>query len=741
MKDFELKHGNLIRGFVSALIYAAIFIVIPFLALTWVGYLTPDRAFGQQTDFLRALEQLRDTSALIALPVVALAFLWGFYPKGASSRLLFALIGLGFIVLFLTNFFLGGPLQRMITVSAADLDPSQFLVLALFGVALGALKHARDFVTHRRVWRAAVGLPEPPLPPQPRTGGYEFGRHAGDFQSANRTAKIFIMGLVVTPAIVLIFLVFCMRVFDFTDTNALALRNALNDMTQALLLFGVPVLVLSWLRGFYPRGTISRWAFGSLLGLLMIGMFTALLLFTGLQDALSANGFDLDLGRIWLLVLVLMVFVLLRGMGELADERKAWKRQVGIPIMERKLDPNSRALDFSPGTGKLGLGFRASYRTLLKFMVVPVIIIMVVIAILHRAFSDPVGTQLINILQQMEDVALWYSLPIAAMAFGRGFYPKGSLGRLAFGLLAIVATIIYALALLLNGSLESFLNAQGLIIDLDEIWLLILVLIAFASFLRVGEFLDHRRAWRISVGRPVKPYAEEAPHSLPQDFRPRYGRFETGAKEGRKAVRKYFVSPALIVMIVRAVVVSLIASFQMSDLSFITQYLQDIYAIIVVFALPIIVLVFFRGFYPKGSFSRLCFGWTVAVTIAIWIWAVTLGGKISSNINLGLTSLGINLDFLGLVYLFMIASLLWGLYYTAEFFSYRKSWIANEFQPVDDHGALMAKEEQRLQEKELKRAQKEEKRMAAQSSEERKKGNEPPTFDSLEATPPEVKGP
>jgi hypothetical protein len=131
----------------------------------------------------------------------------------------------------------------------------------------------------------------------------------------------------------------------------------------------------------------------------------------------------------------------------------------------------------------------------------------------------------------------------------------------------------------------------------------------------------------------------------------------------------------------------------------------------------------------------------VAVTIAIWIWAVTLGGKISSNINLGLTSLGINLDFLGLVYLFMIASLLWGLYYTAEFFSYRKSWIANEFQPVDDHGALMAKEEQRLQEKELKRAQKEEKRMAAQSSEERKKGNEPPTFDSLEATPPEVKGP
>jgi membrane protease YdiL (CAAX protease family) len=94
---------------------------------------------------------------------------------------------------------------------------------------------------------------------------------------------------------------------------------------------------------------------------------------------------------------------------------------------------------------------------------------------------------------------------------------------------------------------------------------------------------------------------------------------------------------------------------------------------LLVLGIPITALSFFRGYYPKGSRSRMTFGVLVAALVCVWIWVILMGG----NLSLDLEEVGLSISFVGLVMLFVLAAALGGVYYVVEMFSYRKEWLTS----------------------------------------------------------------
>lgn len=98
---------------------------------------------------------------------------------------------------------------------------------------------------------------------------------------------------------------------------------------------------------------------------------------------------------------------------------------------------------------------------------------------------------------------------------------------------------------------------------------------------------------------------------------------------------------------------------------------------LVVLGIPITVLSFFRGFYPKGSLSRMIFGVVVAALICVWIWLLMMGG----NLSIQFEEFGLTISFVGIVLLFILAATLGGIYYVVEMRSYRQEWLTSRESP------------------------------------------------------------
>jgi hypothetical protein len=102
--------------------------------------------------------------------------------------------------------------------------------------------------------------------------------------------------------------------------------------------------------------------------------------------------------------------------------------------------------------------------------------------------------------------------------------------------------------------------------------------------------------------------------------------------------------------------------------------LGEIMSAVIMVGIPITIVSFFRGYYPKGSVSRLTFGIIVVALVCLWIWLVTRGG----NLALEFDQFGLGLVVTGFVLLFILAAALKAGLYLAEYFSYRKEWLSSQ---------------------------------------------------------------
>lgn len=364
--------------------------------------------------------------------------------------------------------------------------------------------------------------------------------------------------------------------------------------------------------------------------------------------------------------------------------------------------------EFNPKLGSFLSGTVAAIIGLIKYVAVPSLIFFILPIMLKGMGEASVWSP---ILQEMGTLTLIFAPLLVLFSFLHGFYPSGSYSRVVFAIICVALLAAYGFSLLLDGRVQSAFHDQGIDINVMLLFYFLLISLALALMCIIGELFDGRRdfqrlsAVRLGTKEPSPDVLENVnEHRVLHDFRLRYGRYVPGFNEARRSLSRFIIWPVVMFMIITA---ALVKFNELSSVGF-EQDLTSTTDILWLIGVPLVVLGFFKGFYPKGSLSRMVAWMIMAALICMWIWYFTLTGIV----NVSLIDLAtVDLDFRWIVILFMIAAALWALYALVEMFSYRQDWMANNFHPVDEARAK--------KDRELRKAQR---RMERQRSKEEAKG-------------------
>jgi hypothetical protein len=356
--------------------------------------------------------------------------------------------------------------------------------------------------------------------------------------------------------------------------------------------------------------------------------------------------------------------------------------------------------DLSPRYGVLASGLYGSARAVAQFIILPIVLILVASSLLE-SIGDPSLLDLDRALLGLKTVFVVSGTILAILSFFSEFYPAGTASRLVFGQMRAVAIIALGYVIIVDSGIHGALRTAGPDIDMMSLFYLFAVLIGLGMLYLLGEWLDYRWVWKKAKaaidGTPFLPRRQHAPedpkvHKLWHDFRFRYGRLTKGIRMARGALLRFVIIPIAIVIVMNA----LISSIGNTITDQFSETLSSTVTLLFLVGVPIAALSFFKGFYPKGSVSRMGFSIVIVGMLDLWIWYATLQGRFRADIGM----VQMDLDYQPYVILLIIGMSLWALYYVVELVSYRKDWMAQEFQPVDERKAA----ERRLREKASRKA-------------------------------------
>ena len=303
----------------------------------------------------------------------------------------------------------------------------------------------------------------------------------------------------------------------------------------------------------------------------------------------------------------------------------------------------------------------------------------------------------------LDTALIVFALLLAIISFFYEFYPAGSWSRLLFGEVRSAAVVGLGYVLLLGSGMHEAVLQAGPDVDMVSLFFLFAILIAIGMLYNVGEWVDYRSIWQkrrsemdgvAFVPRKVGVAEDPGAHRPWHDFRWRYGQLTKGILMSRGALLRYVILPVATVIVVKALLPLVGTTFTAN----LPATLGTTITLLFFVGVPIAALSFFRGFYPKGSFSRMAFSIIIVALLDLWIWFATFQGRFQADLGM----IRVDLNYQQYVLVLMIGASLWGLYYMAELVSYRKDWIAQKFEPVDE----MVAAQRRLREKEFKSAEK-----------------------------------
>ncbi|MDW5562799.1 MAG: hypothetical protein SA339_06190 [Methanomassiliicoccus sp.] len=693
-----LAQGTVSDAVTVAGVKAVIFIVVPFVLTTLLLL----GAEGDQT--ISGLEEVRTNAILFGVPVVIISFAWAYHLRITKARMLFGLIGAAFLVIYSYGIFLTGGFSRAMTGFGWVLPAIQLFGLSCY-LALGS---ATRFVRDYQFFRTALARSTSSAPDyRPKLGAGEFDLRLGSYAAAASSTNRFIGQVVVRWSFVLLAFAWLFSLLGFDSTgNGAAFIDIITNMVGLILLLGIPMVVLAWFKGFYPKGTISRTVFDVSTSLTFVLLIFVIFALSGLPQAARTSDVDFP---IWPIVIALALWAAIdvfRAIGEFWDERRPWKIRNGFEVSRKKRSwsahPDSRIYEISPAIGNTSRGLAMAQKTFFRFVTLVVIFV-----ILSLAAGRAAGVQtgpLFDAMRNMVYLVLLFGSLLTVISFGRGFYPAGSLGRLLVGLLLVPGLFLYVFSTFLTPAVEDACRQAGLIIPFNLVVTLVIVSILFVGFLQVTEFIDARRAWLTSVGRRVKPLKPIKKMTRIQEFRFRFGSTYEGTRWARKGIVRYLYYTTIIIIVILTVIESTGYSIGGIDLSGLDTNLRQTYIFIVLLAIPLAAARAIYGFYQAGSTSKLTFGLIMCLVGASYTYLALQGGHIVRGGDLGRVKAGMAVDFTFIVYAFLIGWSIFVLMVLVEYLLYRREWVANDYHPVTSTEVQALNREQRLIEKEENRA-------------------------------------
>jgi hypothetical protein len=360
--------------------------------------------------------------------------------------------------------------------------------------------------------------------------------------------------------------------------------------------------------------------------------------------------------------------------------------------------------DFSPRYGLLANGIYGSARAVVQFIIIPLVLVLVTSSLLESVGNGP-WSSLDQAVLGLKMTFIMFGSVLAVISFFTELYPLGSWSRLLLGHVRSGAIIILGYVLFIGSGMQVALRKAGPDIDLMSLFYLFVIMIVLGMLYLWAEWVDYRWIWKKSKAAidgapffPRKMQGHEDPraHRGWHDFRIRYGRMTKGIRMSRGALLRFVVLPIVILIVTRALISSVgnTITDQLSDT------LGATVTVLFLVGIPIVVMSFFKGFYPKGSWSRMTFSVVIVALLDLWVWYATLQGRFQADLGM----VRVDLNYQPYVLLLIFGMSLWAVYYVVELISYRKDWIAQDFQPVDEKRAT----ERRLSEKAVRNAKKKE---------------------------------
>ncbi len=274
--------------------------------------------------------------------------------------------------------------------------------------------------------------------------------------------------------------------------------DLLTEMQTLVLIFGIVLTALGFFKGAYPKGSYSRFLFAITASVLVIVYVFSLLLGGRTEDVIAREAFELDLYLIFVLFFFPALLAVLMQFGEFADNRRPFLEKEGKIAVKEKEDPKDHRFyhDFRLRYGSLFNGLKLARSTLIGFVIIP----LMVIILMKAGFSSLNVEEVDSMMSDLDDISSYMvmlGVPMAALAFFKGFYPKGSVSRFVPAVIMVLITLYWIWVIGLGGKFV-FDSIEEISINLDYSKLLLLLMVGTGLWIvyYVLELLLYRPEWK-----------------------------------------------------------------------------------------------------------------------------------------------------------------------------------------------------------------------------------------------------
>ena len=694
IKESGLAKGTLSTAIITFITRLLFFVIIPVIFINFFISAAQGNQSPDVPAFVAAMQQLRLIIIAFGTVLSIVAGLWDYHLRHSRARLYFGIIGSVLLAVYAFAVLLTGPFSDALAALGWRFPLWIAFGIVAYRATRNALKFLRDYEFFSERAKKKQAKEEKIAPIKPTLGRGEFTFKIGSNTSAASSAEKYIKSMITPIPFWLLFIIWFLSVLGFGTTDIEnSFLNVLEAMAGLFLLVGIPLTVLVWFKGFYPKGTQSRMIFDLAKSILFILLIYWIFVASGLPKLITDNGIALSVYPLILAILIWAFVDVLSVGAEYRDERRKWLKSVGYEVPPKKkkrfqIPPQSKFYDFNPSIGSFYRGTMDAKREVFRFVTIPEILILLVIGLIRSAG----GTGAVYEIMRSWSVGLLVAgLIIAFFAFWRGYFPPGTYSRLLMGMLVALGMVFYLRQIGLGGHLTDALKQVDVILYIYGVQVLAVIIILFVVTLQFAEFGDTRRSWRIAVGKKVKPYKPIKKMTRIQEFRIRFASKHEGAVWMRKGIVRYVFYTSIFIIILITLIWSLAYVAIGYDLTPLANNLDAIFASLILIAIPLAACRALYGFYPGGSTSKLLCGFLMGLAGAAYTWTAFRGGNIMMVGAGENVTAGFSITFQFIIYLFFVGWFIWGLLVLAEYFGYRKAWVANDYKPVET-----TEEEERL---------------------------------------------
>jgi hypothetical protein len=162
------------------------------------------------------------------------------------------------------------------------------------------------------------------------SGFLDFDPRIGKWEHGNSSAVKAYALFLILPTILLIVAELLVEELGLEAGDAI--EASIGTMFGTVVLFGIVLVGVHFVRGFYPSGSVGRAIFG-FGGISVLSLFAlTALIDSGIEGALGLNHFIIDMHAVLLPVLMYVMFMTVFELSELIDNRRNWHKSIGIPV-------------------------------------------------------------------------------------------------------------------------------------------------------------------------------------------------------------------------------------------------------------------------------------------------------------------------------------------------------------------------------------------------------------------------